>query len=575
MHVAFPCTRPGWAAVLCAALAGCVGAIGEGPGNGEGAAGPEVDDSSLAYTCTDAQAGARGASVENMRRLSRRELENTLAALLGSDVIADEQIAAKLAGLPIDETVIAGDFTATPPLGLALGLSLISKRAVEVALAKPDWRAQHLPSCADDAAPAKACVESVVRDFGGRVWRRDLSDAEVQRYLDGYVASGEGQEGLAFTLRRLLQAPSLVFHIEMGTEAAGGRLRLTDFEVASRISYLTTDSPPDEALVEAARSGDLQSVDGVRAEVDRLLASDAARAKTLDFFRYYAHLGTIPDPLPVTAAAVGIDDATGLGQEMRDEAFAFFDHVFWSSAGDFTELLSSTAAFPRSSALAQVFGSEVAAAGEPVTAPSHVGLLHRPALLASPTLRTSPIVRGAHTRKLFLCDALGMPDPAAVAARQEEVGDIEGMSNRDKATTLTSDDACIGCHGMINPVGFSFEGFDPVGVPRSSEVVLDETGAVVDTWPLDTSVAALTVDDGEEPRSFASSTELALAIADGNRARACIARRMFEYYRLSAVDKDADSCTLHEAEVASHEGNLQSVLAATIANEDIFWKKEP
>jgi hypothetical protein len=190
-------------------------------------------------------------------------------------------------------------------------------------------------------------------------------------------------------------------------------------------------------------------------------------------------------------------------------------------------------------------------------------------------LRTSPIVRCAHLRKLFLCYELGMPDPDAVAARQEEVGDIEGMSNRDKATALTDAAACSGCHRMINPVGFAFEGFDPLGAPRTSEVLLDDAGAVVATWPLDTSVAGLTIDDHAGAATYPSSRELASAIAESYSARACIARRMFEYYRLSAVDQTADSCTLHEAEVASHEATLQAVLAATIANDDIFWKREP
>jgi hypothetical protein len=567
-----PC-RLSAAATLCAtALTGCVGSIGDDGADGR-PGGP--DENALTYTCTEKQAAARGSSLADMRRLSRQELRNTLSALLGSEVAGDEQVVAKVAGLPSDETVIAGDFDATPPVGLALALSLISKRAVEVALAKPGWRSQYLASCAAELPLTTACVGTIAASFGGRVWRRDLSDAEVQRYVEGYMALGEGEEALSFMLRRMLQAPPLVFHIEEGTEAVGGRLRLTSFEVASRISYLTTDSMPDDALMAAARRGDLETLDGVRAEVERLLATEAAREKTHDFFRYYAHLGTIADPLAVTAGPLGIGDPTGLGLEMREEAFAYFDYVFWSSGGDFAALMSSTDAFPRSDELAAILGSEVSTGTEPVTATSHVGLLHRPALLTSPTLRTSPIVRGAHLRKLFLCNDLGMPDPAAVAARQEAVGDIESMSNRDKATALTSDGACSGCHGRINPVGFTFEGFDTVGAPRTSEVVLDEAGEITATWPIDTSVTDLALDDGADPRSYASSTELALAIADGYAGRACIVRRMFEYYRLSAIDESADSCTLHEAEVASHRTSLEAVLAATIANEDIFWKKEP
>jgi hypothetical protein len=71
------------------------------------------------------------------------------------------------------------------------------------------------------------------------LWRRDLTQAEMQAYLSYYHEAGAGTEGLSYLLRRLLQSPSLVFHVEEGAESRNGRIRLTDFEVAARISYLT------------------------------------------------------------------------------------------------------------------------------------------------------------------------------------------------------------------------------------------------------------------------------------------------------------------------------------------------
>ena len=96
-------------------------------------------------------------------------------------------------------------------------------------------------------------------------------------------------------------------------------MRLTDFEVASRISYFTQSTMPDDALMNAARSGELQSLEGVRAHVKRLLAGEKSHTKARDFVRYYAHLGTVADPLPAVGKQIGIPDTSGLGAEMRQK----------------------------------------------------------------------------------------------------------------------------------------------------------------------------------------------------------------------------------------------------------------
>jgi hypothetical protein len=225
--------------------------------------------------------------------------------------------------------------------------------------------------------------------------------------------------------------------------------------------------------------------------------------------------------------------------------------------------------------MARVFEAQMVSSEQPVaSAPSHPGLLHRPALLTSPTGRTSPIVRGAHLRKLFLCDEMGLPDPVTVAERETDLGDIESMSNRDKTTKLTDRADCLGCHARINKIGFTFEGFDPLGAKRSVETVFNAQGEPSGTWPIDTTVQSPELEPGG-PESLSDSVELALAMSESRKARACISRRLFEYYRSSTVNLANDSCVLHEEEVQSQNGTLKAVLLATIANEDIFWKQEP
>jgi Protein of unknown function (DUF1592)/Protein of unknown function (DUF1588) len=523
-----------------------------------------------AFECTDENRELRGLHFDNTRRLSRAELILTLRDLLGSSVASDATIAGRLDGLPADDTVSAGDFTSDPPAVLASVLADVAKRAVPLMLANAEWRATVLPACAatmlDDA-----CVERVIRSYGAKIWRRDLDDQTVTELLAFQRELGGGEQGLSFLLRRMLQSPTLVFHVEASVPFGGGRAKVDAFTVASRIAYMVTGAMPDEALMTAAREGALDTLEGVRAQVARLTETPRAREKVRDFLRFYAKLDVVSDPALAAAKNVGIANPTGLGEEMRRETVEFFEHVFWEKSGTFSELMSSTDAFPRSSALASILQTPQASAG-PVTAASHKGLLHRPAMLASAGPRTSPIVRGAHLRKLFLCDELRMPDVAIVNARQQEIGDIENMTNREKVTALTNAPQCTACHGMINDVGFSFEGYDQLGRRRASESIYDDAGGVAKTWPLDTHVQKAIVD--WKPHEVASSAELTDIIAASVQGRACMTRRMFEYFRLSTADVVKDGCALAEAEAQTASAPLRDVFVSLVANEDIFYKAD-
>lgn len=547
--------------LLCAlVVASCTGEIGDAPIKAE------VTEPGPCEV-----APARGTTFSELRRLSRTALANTLVALVGQSVARDDEIQAALNGLPSDTMILAGDFASDPPVGLPQTLDRIAKRASSIALADSAWRAAHLPTCAATSIPDDACAETVIREFGARVLRRDVEPADLALYKKVYDDAGKGEVGMSFVLRRLLQSPALAFHIERGAESSAGSIHLTTFEIASRISYFVADTMPDDELMRAARSGELLTLDAVRLQVHRMLQTPEGHAKSRDFFRYYAHLGDTPDPLSIYAARHGIDDVTGLGNQMRDEAFDFFDHVFFSGGG-FHELMTSTDAFPRTTALATVFGSGIATDG-PVVAPNHPGLLHRPALMTSPTMRTSPIIRGAHLRKLFLCESPGMPPNEDVMERERELGNIDDMANRDRVTLLTDSPTCLSCHVSINATGFAFEGFDQLGVPRTEETVLDVEGNVIATWPLDTTVADAVL-GAAEPQPVASSIDLAVAVADSYAGRSCFTQRLFEYYRASVVAK-ADACTMSQAYLAATKGSLEDTLTALIAGDDIFYRLEP
>src|SRR5262249_29718262 len=153
------------------------------------------------------------------------------------------------------------------------------------------------------------CAQSIIRDFGRKAYRRPLTDDETQSYIASFNDSGGGFSGLKRVFVRLLLNPALTYHVELGqSTSADSRIRLTDYEIASRISYATTGSMPDDALFQAAGRGELQSLDNVRAHVTRLMAADSrARAQVDDFFRIFLQI----DPTRVPEAPANESKSQG------------------------------------------------------------------------------------------------------------------------------------------------------------------------------------------------------------------------------------------------------------------------
>jgi hypothetical protein len=537
---------------------------------GSNGSNPLILSTELTYVCGNAE--ARGLSFDHMRRLSSSEIKNTLRDLLGSKINGDDIIQTKLAGISEDRTLVAGDFVATPSSNLPQVLFDVAARAANLLIASSDLRKTVLASCAEAAVPDSACLRSIAQDFGFRVFRRPVSDAEVSKFLASTEVAKGGMVGLAGLVRQLLQSPTLVFHIEEGQGVAiNGRVRLTDYEVASRISYLSINTMPDAALFAAAKAGQLKTVNNIAVHVTRLLKGTDASAKVKDFFRYYLQMAAVPKPFAPAATEDQIS-AAGLETEMYAELKDYVDYVFWADKSKFSDLMSSTVAFPRSDRMAKILSTAVAAANIPSVSPTHRGLLLRPAMLAGAASRTSPIPRGAHIRKLILCEDLGMPPAAAVSARQTELGDIENMSNRQKTVLLTNSPTCMGCHSRINELGFAFEGYDQLGFPRTFEKYFDSSGRVTKQFPVDSRITQPNI-ESFTPNALNDAQGLVQQLGNSPKARACFTKKLFEYYRLQQTNSQVDGCALRDVEIALQTQDLKTALSKTLANEDLFWRK--
>jgi hypothetical protein len=467
------------------------------------------------------------------------------------------------------------DVADSPPGTQAMAMLTIAMRAADLALSDDAKTKRIFGNCAGSTI-TDSCMQAFVNNFGLKTYRRPLTPAESQSLMDQFHTAGGGQEGMNRVLARLLMSPTLVFHLEPGVAGDGTRVRLTDYEVASRLSYRLVNTMPDQELLDAAGKGLLQDLGNVRSQGLRLLGASAGKTAVSDFFRYYMKLDSVPTPNAFAANLDGVDPASIKG-EMVQELQDFANNVVWTKQGTFKDLYASAQVFPRSAGMAKILETAVpAGANAATTTADHAGLLLRPAFLSGGATLTSPYHRALIVRSNILCETFGAPDPTAINNRQAELGDLSQLSNRDRLSALTNSQSCLGCHSMLNPVGFALEGYDQLGVKRTAESVFNATsGAVEQTHPVNTAVVNTHINDvNGEVKSFTDATDLQRAIASGPDARACFARRIFEFQRARTMAA-ADSCALREIESASSSnGTLQNAFVNSVANTDIFFKAQ-
>jgi len=395
------------------------------------------------------------------------------------------------------------------------------------------------------------------------------SDVKVGVYFENAAA------GRALALRRLsLAAPAGGTVDCTPAPARDGLFQVDDWSVASRLAYALTGEGPDAELLAAAGRGELASEAEVQPHAERLIATPAARRQLEAVLDAWLDLHAIPTPHPVIAALAGVEPA-GLADEARRELLDYAVHLVLERGADTTALMSAQLGFPRSERMATLYGSEQADGDEPVELTrGHGGMLLRLAPLLSGQLGSSPILRGVYVRKRMLCDSLPSPDFSIVNSRLEEfeAQDRSKLTTREAVTEITSQGACPTCHVQINPIGFALETFDPLGQPRSEEIVWSAEGAELARHPIDTHVTDANLEPGA-PSVLDGAEELNGALAGSAKVRACIAERFYSHVRLRPV-AEADACALAEVEQMLREGgSIEQAWLRAVVNRELFVRE--
>ncbi len=549
------------ALLLIAAITGsCTGVISDGSDEPapDGPNAP-IGGAENPFTCSP----AADPSPTGLERLTERELTTTLSDLLGKDVAA--VIKSVLDSVPAEaEATLYDNISPTLTGEHVRSHYRVAAAAASAVVGNAAALTMHAGACAaQDTTLDQACLSSFVKSFGLRALRRPLSSADEASYATLFNAAGSTRKriGLQMVIAAMLLSPEFLNKVEASGMPVKGKtdlLHLDRYEIASRLSYVYWGSKPDAELFAAAASGGLSTPDGVGTQARRLLASPRALDHVRHFYSQWLQLDAIAGPPSNPTFLAGVSP-TRLRANAVAELQDFVDHQIWKSPGTYKDLMTSAVSFAKTADLTAVYG----------TTPRK-GLLTRAALLMHDSPYTHPILRGVRIRNDVLCESIPPPDPNAIPAELLEPIEPDPLSGtRAAVTTRTSSPACAGCHGLINPVGFAFEGFDSIGRARTTEKIFDAKGKMIGTAPVDTE--GTTMLGGREVQ-LRSAGEVAELAAGGVQGTACLSRHWFRFSH-GRMEKEADGCALNASTSALTGRTLKDMLLATALDPSFTLRK--
>jgi len=347
------------------------------------------------------------------------------------------------------------------------------------------------------AAQETGCATKILTTIGRRAYRRALSSAETEDLLR-YFSSGRStgsrfDAGIQMALRRLLASPKFVFRSEANPAdlAPGAAYRITDLELASRLSFFLWSSMPDDELLDVASRGMLKDPATLERQTRRMLADPRSTALVSNFAGQWLYLRNLRSMVPDSNVFPDFDD--NLRQALQRETELFFESIMREDRSVF-DLLTADYTFvnerlAKHYGIPHIYGSHFRRVT--VRDDARKGLLGKGAILAvtSQANRTSPVIRG----KWILQNLVGIPPappPPNVPMLKEPGEQDRPLTMRERMAAHRNNPACASCHNVMDPLGFALENFDAVGAWREKDAgaPVDATGQFWDGTTIDGAV---------------------------------------------------------------------------------------
>ncbi len=494
-----------------------------------------------------------------LRRLTRFEYQNAILDVLGTDIAVDDFF-------PKDEVALGFD-NQSGTLGTTdlhvEGYLDVATQIAETLAADPS-RVSEISGCAGESTD---CLRALADVLGKRLLRRPLSPAELDLYLEGAgdLGTPEGfNEGVVRVVATLLQSPEFLYRFER-TAADDAAQLASPWVLASRLSFFLWGSVPDQALLEAAGGNALATPADVEREARRLLADDRARRGLLHFYLQWLELSDFSLVDKDRVLFSRWDDE--LHDELGRETTRFLEAILWEDDARFETMMTAPYTFanavlsdfyelPIENPDATELTRKDFGAGVP-----RAGLLTHGSILSTQAKanQTDPIHRGKFLRTQFFCTEPPPPPPDLVVS--PPVLDPR-KTTRERFADHRANDACAGCHDLLDPAGLVFEHYDAIGRYRETEngAPIDATGYLSET---------------DVTGTIDGVPDLAGRLAESADVRRCVIKQWFRY-TFGRGETESDACTLDKLEqvFVSTRGDLNELIVA-LTQTDPFMHATP
>jgi hypothetical protein len=346
------------------------------------------------------------------------------------------------------------------------------------------------PSAANDE---EACAQRILSTIIHRAYRRPVTDGDVKEVMGFYQSGRSGgsfEDGIESALQRILVDPEFLFRIERDPAqvAPGTPYRISDLELASRLSFFLWSSTPDDELLDLAEHGKLNNPATLESQVHRMLADSRANALVKNFAGQWLYLRNLqkiwpnPDTFPEFDA--------NLRDSFQKESELFFQNMMTEDKS-VLDLINADYTFvnerlARHYGIPNVYGSHFRRVA--INDENRKGFLGQGSILTvtSFATRTAPTIRG----KWLLENILGTPPPPPPAnvpsLALKTANDGTALTMRQQMEAHRANPACASCHKFMDPLGFAMENFDATGKWRDTEngSKINASGVTPDGFPL-------------------------------------------------------------------------------------------
>jgi len=471
-------------------------------------------------------AGQGVAPTAVLRRLTSSQYNNTVRDLLK------------------DTTNPAGDFppedyvngfknqyealTVSPLLAEAYGRA--AEKLAENAFRRGDFHG--LVPCKPTSDNDSACKTQFIQTFGRRAFRRPLEREEIARYASVFRSEKEFLKGAQAVIEAMLQSPNFVFWLDRTPNP-----KWKPFATASFLSYFLWNTTPDDALLDAAAGGELNTAAGIERMTRRMLDDPRARDGLDEFTGQWLRFDRALSAARERRIFPLFNQDLALA--MTEEARRFVGDLVLNDQ-NFMRVFTADYGFPNSDLAAIYKVSPPPHDFDRVTFPAEserAGLLGQ-ALFLTLTSKpddTAPTGRGLFVREQFLCQQVP-PPPPTVDTNLPPVDESKPLTNRERLAAHTSSQVCASCHSLIDPIGFGLEKFDAIGMRREQQKLLfypagKGGGAARRATPkevlldLDTTARVAGVANSD----FTNARQLGEVLARTPQCQECIVKQVFRY----------------------------------------------